>query len=168
VTAQYLLPCDCGRQIVVEPRQAGQAIPCSCGELLPVPTLLDMAKLEPAPTESASKSSPKTWGLKQNLRFLGIVFLVAALVGGGCHYILKRPVSQFDVIEPEEIRQSAQRLPPAEAWDVWERMKQGLDHRVDQKFADEMRTFQLWQGFFALVATTGVALIVVSAIKFKK
>ena len=77
--AKYLLPCTCGRQIVVEPRQAGQIIPCSCGASLQAPTLLDMTALEPAPMVSVSGAAPVDLGLKHRLRLLGTVLVLVAI-----------------------------------------------------------------------------------------
>ncbi len=158
MSAKYLLPCPCGRQIVVEPRQAGQTIPCGCGALLQIPTLLDMNALEPAPPESVSEPLRSTWGFRHRLRLLGIVLVLTALVGGAWLY-RERPISRFDAIDPAHIRQTAQKLPPSRTWEIWETMKQGLDRRTDQQYADDMEKFYLWQAFFVGIAVIGIALI---------
>jgi hypothetical protein len=163
VSAKYLLPCRCGRQIVVEPRQAGRSAPCSCGELLEVPTWHDMAALEPAPPEPAPESPPSNWGLKHRLRFVGVVLVLVALVGGAWLY-RARPVSRFDVIDPEQIQRTYQKLPPSQTWDIWEYMKQGLDRRTDQQYADAVLRFRLWQAVVSGAAALGVALIVVGTV----
>jgi hypothetical protein len=164
VTAKYLLPCPCGRQLVVEPRQAGQTIACACGQLLPVPTLLDMTALEPAPLASASPPPRSTWGLKQRFRLLGIVVLLAA-VFLGVLVCLGRPVSRFDTIDPDQLLRIAKTLPPSRSWDVWETMKQGLDRRVDQNYLDAMDQFHLKLGAIAGLALLGVGLIAAGAVR---
>jgi hypothetical protein len=160
VTAKYLLPCPCGQQIVVQPRQAGETISCSCGALLQVPTLLDMTRLEQAAPEPVAPSPPpEAWGLRHRLLLLG-VFLVAAAVVGVVWLYLERPVSRFDTIDPENIRQTAQKLAPSQAWNIWEGMKQGLDRRTDQGYEAAVLRFRLWQGVVAVLALLGIALVV--------
>jgi hypothetical protein len=164
VPAKYLLPCPCGQQIVIERRHAGQTVPCSsCGAMVQVPTLLAMAELEPAPAESAIATPRSTWGLKQQLRLVGIVVVLAAVVGGVwlfCH----QPRSRFDSIDPERVRQVAQSLPPARTWDIWETMKQGLDRRIDQQYAAAVLQFRTWEVAAAAATLLGVALIVASMV----
>jgi len=166
VVAKYLLPCTCGRQIVVEPRQAGQMIPCACGASLQAPTLLDMTALEPAPMVLASPSPPATWGLKNRLRLLGAVLLLMA-VGGAAWLYFTRPVSRFDVIAPEQLRETAKGLSPLQTWTYWEQMKQGLDRRVDQKYLDRLDEWHLTIGAVAVLGIVGVALIIVGAVGFR-
>lgn len=163
MSAKYLLPCPCGGQTVVEPRQAGQTITCSCGASLPVPTLLGMTALEPAPVEPVAESPHSTWGVKHRLRLVGTVLLLAALVGGIWLYI-ERPVSRYNMIDPERIQQMAAKLSPLEAWNVWEIMKQGLDRHTDKKYAAAVSRFRLGQTVVGAAALVGIGLIVLSAI----
>lgn len=55
----YLLPCSCGQNVLVEPRQAGGQVRCICGKELSVPTLRGLKQLKPATTggESASRAA---------------------------------------------------------------------------------------------------------------
>jgi hypothetical protein len=46
---KYLLPCKCGQSVEVEPGQAGQTVVCNCGELLIVPSMLQVKALPAAP-----------------------------------------------------------------------------------------------------------------------
>ena len=167
MVAKYLLPCTCGRQIVVEPRQAGQIIPCACGTSLQAPTLLDMTALEPAPMVLASPPPPATWGLKNRLRLLGAVLLLGA-IGGAAWLYFGRPVSRFDVIDPEQLRETAKGLSPLQTWNYWEKMKEGLDRRTDQAYAAALLRFHMWQAVVAAVALLGVGLIVVGAVGFRE
>ncbi len=50
----YLLTCECGREHTVTRSQAGQVIPCVCGQSIRVPTLRGLSKLPLAPDPSAS------------------------------------------------------------------------------------------------------------------
>lgn len=159
MSAKYLLPCVCGQQIVVEPRQAGENITCSCGATVQAPTLMDMKRLEPAPVEVAPKTPAAAWGLRHRLLFLGY-FLVAAAIVGVVWLYVERPRSRFDTIDPEHIRETAQKLVPSQAWSIWESMKQGLDRRTDQAYEAAVQRFRIWQGVVAVLALVGVALVI--------
>lgn len=50
----YLLPCACGRDLVIQPRQAGEMIRCECGRECAVPRLNEIRRLR-----SVEKSVPK-------------------------------------------------------------------------------------------------------------
>ncbi len=166
MTAQYLLPCSCGQQVVVEPRQAGETITCSCGAVLQIPTLLDMRSLDPAEPSPAT-SSAKTWSIRDQLRLLGIVFLLAA-IGGGVWLYLKKPVSKFDAVSPEQIREGYKKFTPSTTWDGWNYMQRGLDRRIDQDYAAAMAQFQIWQGVVAVITLAGIAMLAAGTIGRKK
>ena len=167
MTAKYLLPCPCGQQIVIEPRQAGETVPCSCGASLLIPTWLAMTDLEPATSEPAPALSQSTWGLKHRLRLLGAVFVLIGLVGGIWLYLEWRTLAQRRLVDPEQLRQTAQKLLPSQTWDIWQTMKQGLDRRTDQQYAAAVSEFHVKQGFVAALALLGIFLIVAGTIGVK-
>jgi hypothetical protein len=159
VTKKYLLPCRCGQQHVVEPRHAGGSIPCSCGEVLPIPTLIEMTALETAPDESLSPSV-STWGVKQRMAFLGMVIILAA-IGLGALVYKNRPIPASDLIDPEKIQQRANELTPLQSWGVWEGLKrQGLG-RTDTLYADELIKFRIWLGITIVLALSGGVLMAI-------
>ncbi len=160
MTAKYMLPCSCGRQIAVEPRQAGQTMPCSCGATLQVPTLLDMTMLEPAPQDPSPTQPPSSWGVAGGLQLLGFVLVTAATALGVFLMVVDRPRSRFDAIDPEQIRTSAQKMPPAQTWEVWQTMKQGLDRRTDQQYVARVGMFRVKLVFTAALAVLGIALFI--------
>jgi len=49
---KYLLPCECGLSVEIEPGQAGQTVVCVCGVELLSPSMLQIKALPPAPEES--------------------------------------------------------------------------------------------------------------------
>jgi hypothetical protein len=157
VSVKYLLPCRCGQQIAVEPRQAGETAVCSCGQSLPIPTMLEMSALELAPPE-VSLPSQRAWGWCQRIMLLGGTLLIVAIVGGA---LLRwnRPVAPTDVIVPEEFRQSASHLTPVQTWHYWGLMKQGMDRRTDQIFAAALTRYHVWQSTAAVMALAGIVLI---------
>ena len=140
---------------------------CPCGASLSAPTLLDMTHLEPAPAEPVAESVSSTWGLRQRLRFLGIVLVLIAL-GGGVWLVIERPKSRYDLIDPERIRQSARHFTPSRTWDIWELMKKGLDRRTDLPYEAAVDRFHLWQAGVAAVALAGLALIAAGTLGAKR
>lgn len=138
-------------------------ISCFCGASVLAPTLLDMTTLEPAPVVTVSESPPLTWGVAHRLRLAGIVLLLIAVVGGIGLYV-ERPRSRSDMIDPEQIRQTAEKLPPLRTWQIWETMQQGLDRRTDRKYLDDVDKFHFELGVVAVLALLGVGLIAAGAI----
>jgi len=154
VTAKYLLPCSCGRHVVVEPRQAGQTLSCPCGASLTAPTLLGLAALDPAPDEPVVSAS--AWGFKQRLQLIGGVLLLAAAVGGAWLYG-HRPISP--TIDARYIQATAKKFTPSQAWTIWKDMEQqGLDRRIDQRFADAVIRFRIWMVVVGCIALAGATL----------
>jgi hypothetical protein len=117
-----------------------------------------MGALEPAPQQSAGERSATVWGRHQRLAFVGTVVTLLAIVGGIC-VTANRPVSRFHEIDPYEISRSAQDMPPAYAWSVWQDMKKGLDRRTDQQYVAALERFHVWQGVAVAAALVGIALI---------
>jgi hypothetical protein len=157
VSVKYLLPCRCGRQIIVEPREAGQTTVCPCGQSLLIPTMLEMTALELAPAE-ASLPSEHVWGWQHRMLLLGAMLLAAAIIGGiSLHW--NRPVAPIDAIDPDAMRQTADKLSPIQTWHYWGLMKQGLDRRTDQIYSAALTRFHVWQAVSGVVGLIGLALI---------
>ena len=119
VSNRYLLPCDCGQTVVVDPSQAGDRVECpGCGNRLDVPTLRRLRDLEPAQSDASAET---TWGLNQALFTVGL--LVTCLLAGGSAY--------FAIVEPEPpppfnptardtlVSQNLQKLDPIDVWGMW-------------------------------------------------
>ena len=169
MTRKYLLPCVCGLETAVEPRQAGETVNCACGSPLQVPAMRELANLEVAPPELASSLPPaaKAWGTSQRFVLLGTAVALAAIVAAMVMFIV-RPVSPFSVIDPELIRRTAHRMPAPEAWNAWETMKQqGLDRRTDQKYENDEVKFYVWEGVAGTATLIGLGLIAVGLLTAK-
>ena len=50
---RYLLPCECGQSVEIEPSQAGQTVVCGCGKELLAPSMLQIKALPVAPDKPA-------------------------------------------------------------------------------------------------------------------
>jgi hypothetical protein len=157
VSAKYLLPCRCGRQITVEPREAGETAVCPCGQSLLIPTMREMATLEPVLAE-ASPPSERVWGWRQGMMVLGGALLLFA-VSFGVYLHWNRPVAPIDTIDADAIWESAKNLSLLQTWHYWGLMKQGLDRRTDQVYLAALTRFHVWQAATAAVALAGIVLI---------
>ena len=157
--AKYLLPCPCGQQVVVEPRQAGETVPCSCGEPLLVPSLLDMTSLDSVSLHLPVGPAASAWGLKRALQFIGTILIVVAFILGVVVY-WNRPVSRFDAVDPERIQQTYQQLSPSQTWQTWQDAKQGLDRRADQPYADALRVYHIEWSFVGVLAFVGAVIVI--------
>ena len=74
-------PVLCGREIPIEPRQAGETVRCECGRTCAVPTMREIQSLRPAPL-SVRRLRPArpAWGNPQRFLVAGlVVFLLAAI-----------------------------------------------------------------------------------------
>ncbi len=62
MSSGYLLPCTCGKKLVITKSQAGEEVTCDCGEKLQVPTLRGLADLEIAAASNEVKvAKPRSW-----------------------------------------------------------------------------------------------------------
>jgi hypothetical protein len=151
---------------VVEPREAGETAACACGQSLLIPTMLEMAALEPVPEEPGPPSKG-VWGWRHRLLLLGGTLLAVAIIAAVC-LRWNRPSAPADAIDPDAIRRTASNLSPLETWHYWELMKQGLDRRTDQRYAEKMTVYHLGQGFAGVLALLGVTLVGVGVAMGKK
>ena len=97
----YLLPCDCGREIPIESRQAGETVRCECGRTCAVPTMREVQNLRPAPVSGAAPMAARpAWGNSQRLLVAGLVVLLLAAIAAA---ILHGQFSdQFGRLRPPE------------------------------------------------------------------
>ena len=147
---KYLLPCSCGRKMVIEASQAGEKLRCACGAELEAPTMLGIAKLEPAEPDRESDTPAPTWGVRHRLLLFG--GLIAA-IGLGVVLLTWRTwptKGDFSAISPFMSLQ------------VWHNLKQGIGvppNLADQMFADAIRWHFRWLAVGAAVALVGIAVI---------
>jgi hypothetical protein len=162
VSVKYLLPCACGRTVPVESRQAGQTVVCACGAALEVPTLLRLAALEQQQPAAAPPPPAASWGIRQAIALVGLAVLLGALAAA-VYLCFQRPLLR--TIDPQEIRDQVQRMPPAVTLKHWELLRdQGLDPRdtgeVD-RYDEKVLRYRLWWAAVLLAAIVGIATIVV-------
>lgn len=163
--SKYLLPCNCGKKIVVEPGQAGQSIRCACGAELEVPTLMALRRLDPAEPEhqQPGQAGPRPaaastgWGIRQGIVFFGsIVTLIGLIVA--TYLFVTRP----QLPKREQIRPRINSLSPLASRRVWfEIRSQGPDIYLKwdaEGFEGRLFRYRLSLGVALAVALGGVAI----------
>ncbi|MCE5269137.1 MAG: hypothetical protein LLG00_14775 [Planctomycetaceae bacterium] len=164
MSSKYWLPCVCGEQIAIEPRQAGETVGCRCGHILQAPTMREIRALEPAPEDALPQpQATLSWGWRHGLRLLGGATAVVAICWALWLY-LNPPISRFDAFNPEMIRSDAATMPPAVTWDSWQKAKEGLDRRVDNQYACDVDTHRGLYVAAMVLAIAGIGLIIVGAV----
>jgi hypothetical protein len=160
VSTKYLLPCPCGKKTPVERRQAGQAIRCSCGAELEVPTLLEMNALEPMEEAAPPPEPVVRWGARGRLILIGLGVLL--LTAPAAVYIMStwpQPPTrtmigrQIDNLSPRGVRQ------------LWRDLRrEGLDPDVPPEspaLAARVLWYRLWLVAVLLLLAVGIGLVVV-------
>jgi len=170
VTARYLLPCDCGRKIPVESRQAGQTVVCACGAALEVPTLLRLTALEQEEQAVvATATAAASWGLRQAIALVGLAILLASLAGAIALLFARPTLKTVTARDEQQFRDAIQKMPPAELYRGWKLMReQGLDPRdtleVD-RYDEKVLRYRLWWAAVLLGAVAGIVTIVVPLVR---
>ena len=117
---QYLLPCDCGKSVRVEPLQAGDRVACECGAELEVPPLRQIRQLPEAPDETGQKPSGQ-WGFRQGVLTAGLL-VALALCGVGGWWWATEPATpgEFDPGQTSQrINTAIDDVGPSEAFTQW-------------------------------------------------
>jgi hypothetical protein len=87
-----------------------------------------------------------------------------AAIGWGVYLVgFLRPTPPIDAIDPQEIRESAKKLPPAQTWEIWEGMKQGLDRRAPKWYVDALAHYHGLLAVDVVLALAGVASLIAGA-----
>lgn len=121
MSERFLLPCECGKSVEVERRQAGTSVSCSCGKSLEVPTIRGFARLVPVADQETS-TPPPIWGPRQGLIFLGLVIAIPAMVFAGYLYFnLPKLAEHYQYLEQE-----IEHLPPQHTWAIWRMYENGM------------------------------------------
>lgn len=117
----YRLPCDCGREFVVSPIQAGEVLTCSCGRAREVPTLRAIKKLPLSDLAPAPGARTRRWTVLQGAIFnLG---LVVSLLSLATIAFFGWQRTKLDLRKPglqdDEMLARVMELTPSQAWSAW-------------------------------------------------
>lgn len=128
MAARYLLDCSCGKQVSVEPRQAGSHVRCDCGNLLEVPTLRGLRALPQA--ESGAEQIRSVWTFRQAVVTAGVL-LSLILFGVGLYIWQQEKALQTQRASLEftaetmadmdkGVVENLERMTPFQMWQAWE------------------------------------------------
>jgi len=164
--ARYLLPCPCGNNIAVEPRQAGESLRCSCGKVITAPPMLQIKALEPAPELEQPKPAASSWGVRQGVVLSGVLVVLIA-VGLAVVLYLHRPVHPELGHNGAAVREHVSGLSPVHSWQTWQMLRQrGLIVASPQELEAYRAALLQWRVSAMLVGLLGVgglALVVIGA-----
>jgi hypothetical protein len=116
MTTKYLLPCSCGEKLVVDNRQAGETVQCTCGSQLEVPTMRGLAQLVQVNDPGFTTAPKRVWGPRQGLLFVGL--LLATLSFGYAGYLLLFGPK----LDLSQIHDQSMKLPPLQVWIWWKKV----------------------------------------------
>ena len=163
-STKYLLPCECGEMIPVEPPQAGETVVCRCGKTLQVPGMLEMTKLVAVVAADSKRPASSAWGVRHGLVLAGIG-LTGAAVTMLTVLLFRMPDAPEPPATPEEIRAEVEGLPPLMAWHEFHRLKAaGLDpapHTETREYTEKMTRHSMWLAAAGIGILAGIALIVI-------
>ncbi len=119
---KYLLPCQCGNQIPVDTRQAGQEVRCECGTTLEVPTMKGVTALDrdEVQQEGDKLHQPEMsggWGVPQGVAVMGGMLMLLGSVLFIFHYWNAPPRDPPDSDLSE--------LTPYESFYYWQQLRKG-------------------------------------------
>lgn len=84
MTTQYRFACECGREELVTPQDAGQLRSCTCGRNNEIPTLRQLRNLPLAAHDKRSSMASGRWTRARGMWFnVGAIIFLLSLVSGG-------------------------------------------------------------------------------------
>ena len=165
----YLLPCACGRENPVEPRQAGETVRCVCGRACTVPTMREVRALRPTVDAPATPGRARpAWGNPQRLLVVGIVVLLLAAAGAAIEY-RQLPTHFRGLRSPEAERQFVKGLGvgPTIIY-YYQRIRPGIDAPQEEFVRSERNKVYLALTPFAGVGAIGLILAGVGIARMRR
>lgn len=173
MSGKYLVPCECGLQLVVAASQAGQSLRCVCGRTVLLPTLLELRKF-PRVQEEVVGGPSSGWGIPQRLISIGSLILLGALVWLGVLWFVLWPEKPT---VPEPIRwqtpppagkekpmlKTTEELTLLESYLAWQSLPRELEVLSDapmSQYRKELAAAKNWSIVGGVVALLGVLCMV--------
>ncbi len=129
----YRLDCTCGEHHIVSPQQAGGEVQCTCGKLLPVPTLRKLREL--AVVIAAAAPQRTTWGIRKQWACVGgVVSVVLGLVALWAWSTTPRVPTWEDWGDKivADRKSMIEKAPPGLAFLFWQREFNGELRQIDE------------------------------------
>ncbi len=157
--ATYLLPCSCGREIPIEPRQAGGTVRCECGQTCTVPTMRAVQSLRPASASSTTPTGTKpAWGNPQRFLVAGLVVCLLAVIAAAILY-RQFPTKFAGFPSPEEVRQHIKGLSPVATIQYFNaRIQPGIEIPEPPEYQSKRNMVYVGMAISAGVAAIGLFL----------
>jgi len=164
MTKKYQLPCTCGEILIVDAQQAGETVACPCGIKAEVPSLRELAHLEPAPAAAAPAASGPSWSVQQGWLFVAGLVLIAASVTVAVPAVYDLAV-RLRLEKPEFenfILRDIDTYSLVETWQLWQYIESdGIEDRWTPRFIEQraLARRKWWiVGGCSLGAAAGLAL----------
>jgi len=128
MTRRFLLPCECGRKLVVSVTQAGEQLHCECGATPVAPNMRGLQALPPAPDSSGVPAPARSVGrpLGSDAFFAVSLFvLVVTLVALVPLVLVWLQLDTSFTIDTDigYGNEQIQMMPIDQTWDVWEELQ---------------------------------------------
>lgn len=159
----YLVPCDCGKTLEVEPSQAGLSVTCDCGAATELPTLGGLRSFPTKEQQKASRGS--AWGPRQGLLTAGLLMVAVSAVLMLAFYIGRPREPELIPADREGMRAQAQGMTLVQSLKEWQKYPKELSGDVHPMWAQTelaQRNYRLWMGSVAAVGVVGFVLVGVS------
>ena len=166
VGVRYLLPCtNCGKQIPVEARQAGDEVRCPCGRTTTVPRLLELRRLpEERAAESSNDDRRPAWGAKQRTVMVGAIVTLIALCFAGWRGSTW-PQSPIRPFAEEKFQAALSDISPAQSWGYWLFLRESglspVSPREWEAYENALTRAQIALAVAIAFALAGLAVVVV-------
>jgi len=121
VIKRYLVTCSCGNAIPVEPRQAGEKVPCPCGLTVDIPTLMALRRLPVAQGRgSRASADEKVDRAAQAISaraipiFIGLGMFTVALIVAAVMLLFFWPTHPVDMLTEARFARNIEHFSPSE------------------------------------------------------
>lgn len=159
--SKYLLPCECGKGIAIDVKQAGQQIACECGKLLEVPTLRGVRKLQPVQASETSSRKTNEWNASRGMIFAGslILFVIGGTVSFFGYDGLRGTPNITRELERASFDKSIEEMSLDETYETWKRVR---EHGLGPRGQNVLVNIRAFRSGRQRMLTIGIALCVVS------
>ncbi len=161
--SKYLLPCECGKNVLIDVSQAGQQIPCECGQLVEVPTLRGVRELERSDEPVVDSRASTEWDTTRGMLFAGSLLLF--VIGGAVSYFgyegLAITPNATHEVEREAFTAVIDDMTVVDGYEMWKEMK---EHGLGPRGANPFVNVRAFRSGRQQALTVGIAICVIGLI----
>ncbi len=149
---KYILPCGCGKEILVSATQAGQMVRCACGIETAVPALRDLKKLQRLATSRAkTREGVSSWGQREAFLVIGGLITLSGLVMTAWLWLTRPRYPRVEM------------MAPVETWGLWQELRLGVLREPTpggKAFAEATRFHRIWTWISLGWTAVGVMILI--------